>query len=58
MTCLILLLVISVLQLIPMTEIQEIIPEFQKLNKTENCIVLLMKNDSKIAITSPVSFFF
>lgn len=42
-------------QLIPMTDIQEVIPDFQKLNRTENCIVLHMKSDTKIVITSPVS---
>jgi hypothetical protein len=31
-------------------------PEFQRLNKTENCIVIQLKSDQKIAITSPVSF--
>ena len=46
---------IMLLQLIPMTDIQEVSPDFQKMNKTENCIVLYMKNDTKIAITSPVS---
>jgi beta-adrenergic-receptor kinase len=40
-------------ELIPMTDIQEVIPDFQKLNKSENCIVLHMKNETKIAITSP-----
>lgn len=40
-------------ELIPMTDIQEVLPEFQKLNRTENCIILQMKNDTKIAITSP-----
>lgn len=44
-------------QLIPMTDIQEVLPEFQKLNRTENCIILQMKNDTKIAITSPVGTF-
>jgi len=42
------------LQLIPMTDIQEVSPDFQKLNKSEHCIILHMKNDTKIAITSPV----
>lgn len=42
-------------QLIPMTEIKEVSQDFQKLNKTENCIVIHMKNESKVAITSPVS---
>lgn len=40
-------------ELIPMTDIQEVIPDFQKINKMENCIVLHMKNDTKVAITSP-----
>lgn len=40
-------------ELIPMTDIQEVIPDFQKLNRTENCIVLHMKSDTKIVITSP-----
>ncbi|ESO08118.1 hypothetical protein HELRODRAFT_75424 [Helobdella robusta] len=40
-------------ELIPMTDILEVSPDFQKMNKTENCIVLYMKNESKIAITSP-----
>ena len=44
-----------VFQLIPMMDIKEVIPDFQKLNKTENCIVIHLKNDSKVAITSPVS---
>lgn len=39
-------------ELIPMTDIKEICPDFQKLNKTENCIVIYMKNDSKVVITS------
>ena len=38
-----------------MMDIKEVIPDFQKLNKTENCIVIHLKNDSKVAITSPVS---
>ena len=42
-------------QLIPMMDIKEVIPDFQKLNKTENCIVIHMKTDNKVAITSPVS---
>ena len=46
------------LQLIPMTDIQEVSPDFQKLNKSEHCIILHMKNDTKIAITSPVSTFY
>lgn len=42
-------------QLIPMLDIKEVYPEFQKMNKTENCIVIQLKSDQKIAITSPVS---
>ena len=45
------------LQLIPMTDIQEVSPDFQKLNKSEHCIILHMKNETKIAITSPVCSF-
>ena len=41
-----------------MLDIKEIYPEFQKINKTDNCIVLLLKNETKLAITSPVSIFF
>lgn len=40
-------------ELIPMMDIKEVIPDFQKLNKTENCIVIHLKNDTKVAITSP-----
>ncbi|XP_074641523.1 G protein-coupled receptor kinase 3-like [Tubulanus polymorphus] len=39
-------------ELISMLDIKDISPEFQKLNKTDNCIVLNLKNDTKIAITS------
>ena len=42
-------------QLISMMDIKEVIPEFQKLNKTENCIVFHLKSDVKVAVTSPVS---
>lgn len=45
---------LNIFQLIPMTDIQEVMSDFQKLNKTENCIVLQMKNDAKLAITSQV----
>ena len=38
-----------------MMDIRDIMPEFQKLNKTENCILLHLKNDSKLAITSQVN---
>ena len=38
-----------------MLDIKEISQDFQKLNKTDNCIVIVLKNDSKLAITSPVS---
>ena len=41
-------------QLIPMTDIKEMTPEFQKLNKTDNCIVIYLKNDARIAVTSQV----
>ncbi|XP_025091911.1 LOW QUALITY PROTEIN: beta-adrenergic receptor kinase 2-like [Pomacea canaliculata] len=40
-------------ELIPMLDIKEVYPEFQKMNKTENCIVIQLKSDQKIAITSP-----
>ncbi|KAL5017369.1 hypothetical protein ScPMuIL_006958 [Solemya velum] len=40
-------------ELVLMLEIKEVSQEFQKLNKTENCIVIQLKNDTKIAITSP-----
>jgi len=38
-----------------MLDIKEIYPEFQKINKTDNCIVLVLKSETKLAITSPVS---
>ena len=41
-------------QLIPMTDIKEVTPEFQKLNKTDNCIVIYLKNDARVAVTSQV----
>ncbi|ELU07758.1 hypothetical protein CAPTEDRAFT_103369 [Capitella teleta] len=40
-------------ELIAMMDIKEVIPDFQKLNKTENCIVIHLTNDNKVAITSP-----
>ncbi|XP_076434860.1 G protein-coupled receptor kinase 3-like isoform X2 [Babylonia areolata] len=40
-------------ELISMLDIKEVFAEFQKLNKTENCIVIQLKSDQKIAITSP-----
>ncbi|KAL8602463.1 Beta-adrenergic receptor kinase 2 [Nucella lapillus] len=40
-------------ELISMTDIREVYPEFQKLNKTENCICIKLKSDQKIAVTSP-----
>jgi len=43
------------MQLIPMTDIKEMTPEFQKLNKTDNCIVIYLKNDARIAVTSQVT---
>ena len=46
---------IYLFQLVSMLDIKEIFPEFQKLNKTDNCIVIVLKNESKLAITSPVS---
>ena len=46
---------IFVFQLIPMMDIKEVIQDFQKLNKTENCIVIHMKNEQRVAVTSPVS---
>ncbi|XP_076452938.1 G protein-coupled receptor kinase 3-like [Babylonia areolata] len=39
-------------ELISMLDIREVFPEFQKVNKTDNCIVILLKTDQKIAITS------
>ena len=39
-----------------MLDIKEILQDFQKLNKTDNCIVIHLKNDAKLAITSPVSY--
>lgn len=45
---------LNIFQLIPMTDIQDVMSDFQKLNKAENCIVLQMKNDAKLAITSQV----
>ncbi|XP_052798603.1 beta-adrenergic receptor kinase 2-like isoform X3 [Mya arenaria] len=40
-------------ELVSMLDIKEIYPEFQKINKTDNCIVLVLKNETKLAITSP-----
>ncbi|XP_021370449.1 beta-adrenergic receptor kinase 2-like isoform X1 [Mizuhopecten yessoensis] len=40
-------------ELVSMLDIREVYQEFQKLNKTENCIVIVQKNDTKLAITSP-----
>lgn len=40
-------------ELVSMLDIKEIYPEFQKLNKTDNCIVIVLKNETKLAITSP-----
>ncbi|XP_071094092.1 G protein-coupled receptor kinase 3-like isoform X1 [Haliotis cracherodii] len=40
-------------ELVSMFDIKEVYPDFQKLNKTENCIVMQLKNDQKIIITSP-----
>lgn len=36
-----------------MLDIKEVYPEFQKLQKTDNCIVIVLKTENKIAITSP-----
>jgi len=38
-----------------MLDIKEIYSDFQKFNKTENCIVIVLKTDTKLIITSPVS---
>ncbi|PAA68489.1 hypothetical protein BOX15_Mlig016681g1 [Macrostomum lignano] len=40
-------------ELISMFDIKDICPEFQKLNKYENCIVINLKSDQKVYITSP-----
>ncbi|XP_055957798.1 beta-adrenergic receptor kinase 2 [Patella vulgata] len=40
-------------ELISMLDIKEVYNDFQKLNKTESCIVLVLKTEAKIAITSP-----
>nr|AGJ70292.1 G protein-coupled receptor kinase b [Terebratalia transversa] len=40
-------------ELISMMDIKEILMEFQKINKTENCIIIHLKNEQKVAITSP-----
>ena len=37
-----------------MMDIKEVSQDFQKYNKMEQCIVIYMKNDSKVAITSQV----
>uniref|UniRef100_A0A1I8GUN9 C-type lectin domain-containing protein n=1 Tax=Macrostomum lignano TaxID=282301 RepID=A0A1I8GUN9_9PLAT len=39
-------------ELISMFDIKDICPEFQKLNKYENCIVINLKSDQKVYITS------
>ena len=36
-------------------DIKEVSQDFKKLSKSDNCIIIHMKNDSKVAITSPVS---
>lgn len=41
-----------------MMDIKEVPSEFQKLNKTENCIVIQLKSEQKVAITSPVSILY
>lgn len=40
-------------ELFSMLDIKEIYPDFQKFNKTENCIVIVLKTDTKLIITSP-----
>ncbi|GAB1602107.1 beta-adrenergic receptor kinase 2-like [Argonauta hians] len=40
-------------ELITMYDIKEVCHEFQKLNKTDNCIVMVLKNETKLVITSP-----
>ncbi|KAK6190745.1 hypothetical protein SNE40_002541 [Patella caerulea] len=40
-------------ELVSMLDIKEVYNDFQKLNKTESCIVLVLKTEAKIAITSP-----
>nr|BAA75507.1 rhodopsin kinase [Enteroctopus dofleini] len=40
-------------ELITMYDIKEVCQEFQKLNKTDNCIVMVLKNETKLVITSP-----
>ncbi|KAK3576688.1 hypothetical protein CHS0354_024296 [Potamilus streckersoni] len=40
-------------ELVSMLDIKEISTEFQKLNKTDNCIMIQLKNEQKLAITSP-----
>ncbi|ESO95561.1 hypothetical protein LOTGIDRAFT_144613 [Lottia gigantea] len=40
-------------ELVSMLDLKEVYNDFQKQNKTENCIVLVLKTDAKLAITSP-----
>nr|AAR19398.1 rhodopsin kinase [Loligo forbesii] len=39
-------------ELITMYDIKEVCHEFQKLNKADNCIVMILKNETKLVITS------
>jgi hypothetical protein len=48
----------AILQLIPLTDVKEICPDFQKINKMDNCIVMHLRNDTKVVITSSVSSWF
>jgi len=36
-------------------DIKEVSPEFQKLNKSDKCIIIHMRNDSKVTLTTQVS---
>ncbi|VDL58759.1 unnamed protein product [Hymenolepis diminuta] len=42
-------------ELISMVDIREISPNFQRMYKMDNCLTIMLKNDSKIVITSSVS---
>lgn len=39
-------------ELITMYDIKEVCHDFQKLNKADNCIVMILKNETKLVITS------
>nr|AAF08967.2 rhodopsin kinase [Doryteuthis pealeii] len=39
-------------ELITMYDLKEVCHEFQKLNKADNCIVMILKNETKLVITS------